>query len=217
MLYETEDYYEVARRRLETRLNDYRFLHSICVADTAVSMAECYHADKAQARIAGLLHDWDKNLSDEELLERMEQFEIEPLNRQEDMANLLHARTGAVAVSQEFPELPSAVIQAISRHTSAATDMSDLDMIIYVADMIEPLRSLGNLTVLRALVGRVPLQTLFFKAYEATMMHLISRNRFIHPDSIDVWNTYVALERESNHYAHDKPNMPQPLAMKETM
>jgi predicted HD superfamily hydrolase involved in NAD metabolism len=203
-MYRSEEYYERARERLEQRLTDYRFLHSVCVADTAASMAEQYGSDVGKARIAGLLHDWDKNLSDEELLARMDEFEIAPLTRQEDMANLLHARTGAVAVSREFPELPADVVQAIARHTSAAPDMSDLDMIIYVADMIEPLRSLGNLTVLRALVGRVPLQTLFFKSYATTMANLIARERFIHPDSIEVWNAYVALEREANPQNHGR-------------
>jgi len=187
--------YDQARILLEGRLNEFRLLHSISVADTAANMAQLYGLDVEQARLAGLLHDWDKNLSDEELLERAQQFYIQLSDHHEDMAALLHAQTGAVAVSREFPELPPSVIQAIARHTSAASDMSDLDMIIYISDMIEPLRSQGNLKPLRALAGNVPLEDLFLKCYEATMRHLINRHRLVHPDSLLVWNTYVSRER----------------------
>jgi predicted HD superfamily hydrolase involved in NAD metabolism len=176
-------------------LTEYRLLHSIGVAETAASMAEQYGMDVEQARIAGLLHDWDKNLSDEQLFERAREFDIELVASLEDMAALLHAQTGAAAVKREFPELDAAVIQAIARHTSAAPDMTNLDMIIYVADMIEPLRSRGNLTPLRTIVGKVPLETLFLKSFGITMAHLISRHRFIHPVALEVWNTYIARER----------------------
>jgi predicted HD superfamily hydrolase involved in NAD metabolism len=158
-------------------------------------MAEQYGMDTEPARLAGLLHDWDKNLTDEQLFERVREFGIELEPRMEDMAVLLHALTGAVAVKREFPELDDGIIQAIARHTSAAPDMSDLDMVIYVADMIEPLRSQGNLAPLRALVGKVPLETLFLKSFERSMEHLIRRHRFIHPASLEVWNEYIARER----------------------
>jgi predicted HD superfamily hydrolase involved in NAD metabolism len=179
-------------------LTEYRLLHSIGVAETAASMAAQYGTDVGQARIAGLLHDWDKNLSDEQLFERAREFGIEQVASLEDMAALLHAQTGAAAVKREFPELDAGIIQAIARHTSAAPDMTDLDMIIYIADMIEPLRSQGNLTPLRTIVGKVPLETLFLKSFEMTMAHLIHRHRFIHPAALEVWNTYIARERNRN-------------------
>ncbi|MDR2196619.1 MAG: bis(5'-nucleosyl)-tetraphosphatase (symmetrical) YqeK [Coriobacteriales bacterium] len=187
-----------AREQLEARLSAYRFLHSLSVADTAQAMAISYGVHPQKAWLAGLLHDWDKDLTDEELLARVKEFDIPLVARLEDMAMLLHAQTGAVAVARAFPELGGDIIQAIARHTSAAPDMSDLDMVIYVADMIEPLRSQGNLTSLRASVGKVSLETLFLRSFEMTMDHLIRRHRFIHPDSLEVWNTYIARERAGN-------------------
>lgn len=187
--------YEQARHMLETRLNEYRLLHSLSVAETATSMARQYATDVDKAQIAGLLHDWDKNLSDEQLFERARGFGIEMVEGIEDMAVLLHAQTGAIAVKREFPRLDDDIIQAIARHTSAAPDMTELDMIIYVADMIEPLRSQGNLTPLRVIVGKVPLEALFLKSFEMTLEHLLRRHRAIHPDSLEVWNTYVSRER----------------------
>jgi predicted HD superfamily hydrolase involved in NAD metabolism len=160
-------------------------------------MAHAYGVDTDEARAAGLLHDWDKCFSDEELIARAKKFGIKLMKHHEDTAPLLHAQTGAAAVAAQYPELPKSVIQAIERHTSAAPDMQPLDMIIYIADMIEPLRTQGNLEPLRKLAGNAPLEALFVKCYEVTMQHLISRHRFIHPDSIKVWNAYVSKERST--------------------
>ncbi|MDR2108911.1 MAG: HDIG domain-containing protein, partial [Coriobacteriales bacterium] len=76
---------KLVRERLEQRLSEYRLLHSISVAETAVAMARRYDVDVDQAQIAGLLHDWDKNLSDEELLERATKWGIQLTAHQEDM------------------------------------------------------------------------------------------------------------------------------------
>ncbi len=193
-----EDIYKRARPMLESRLSEYRLLHSISVSNTAAMMAKRYNIDVGKARLAGLLHDWDKNYNDEQLFKRVVDFGIEVGWRIEDMGSILHALTGAEAVKREFPELSSDIIQAIARHTTGAVNMSELDIIIYVADMIEPLRSQGNLTPLRVAVGKIPLDELFLKSFEVSMRHLIKRHRFIHPESLEVWNAYVAKERSKN-------------------
>jgi predicted HD superfamily hydrolase involved in NAD metabolism len=183
--------YERALPLLKERLDECRLAHSLAVAETAAALAECYGVDAAQARVAGLLHDWDKGLSDEQLVGRAEHFGVDP-DSHGGLFALLHAQTGAAAVKESFPELGDEVIQAISRHTTAAPDMTPLDMVIYVADLIEPLRSKGELEPLRALVGQVPLEELFLKSLEMGMLHLVRAHRFIHPASLEVWNTYVS-------------------------
>jgi predicted HD superfamily hydrolase involved in NAD metabolism len=199
------DIYPAAREELLLRLTEYRFLHSLSVEETAVSMAMAYGVDPDEARIAGLLHDWDKNYRDDELIERARSFNIPLGDYGEDMAALLHAQTGAEALKRRFPELSPAVIQAVARHTSAAPDMTGLDMVIYIADMIEPLRTQGNLKTLRSLVGKMTLEELFLRAYETTMRHLVSRHRFIHPDSLEVWNAYVRRERIASEQPRKEP------------
>jgi predicted HD superfamily hydrolase involved in NAD metabolism len=195
--YLSDEFYEEMRKTLEGRLSEFRLLHSISVSEMAVRIAEAYGRDPAEARIAGLLHDWDKNLSDDELFARVDDFDIVLPEDSEDMGVLLHALTGAEALRREYPDMPASIIQAVSRHTSGATDMSDLDIIVYVADMIEPLRTKGDLKAIRRAVKRVSLEELFATAFALTMEHLISRRRFIHPDSIAVWNRYVVTSRDA--------------------
>ncbi|MCL1890966.1 MAG: bis(5'-nucleosyl)-tetraphosphatase (symmetrical) YqeK [Coriobacteriia bacterium] len=200
-------FYAKARKELEKRLTNYRFIHSVSVADTAAAMAKVYGVDVEEARIAGLLHDWDKNHSDKELTERARKFGVTISAFEDDMVALLHAQTGACALAEEFSELSPKVIQAVARHTSAAADMTDLDMVVYIADMIEPLRTRGNLATLRELVGKISLEELFVKSYEITMKHLVTRHRFIHPDSLDVWNAYIQRERLNNEQAGSKQSI----------
>lgn len=187
--------YDDARKKLEKRLTQYRLLHSISVSEIAALMASVYGVNTEYAQVAGLVHDWDKNYSDKELVKRAKKYGIELPRDQRNLAFLLHAHTGACAVAEEYPELPPEIIQAIHRHTSAAIDMSNLDMVIYIADMIEPMRSAPSLQPLRSLAGNVPLEELFIKCYQATLEHLIRRRRYIHPDSMEVWNAYAAKER----------------------
>ena len=55
--------YKEYKNILKKRLNEKRYIHSLCVADEAVRLAEMYGADKEKAYLAGLLHDITKNTS----------------------------------------------------------------------------------------------------------------------------------------------------------
>jgi len=191
-----EAFYDEARKMLAERLTEFRFLHSVSVSDTAAEMARAYGVNVAEARLAGLVHDWDKNFTDEELFSRVRAYGIVLPEHSEDMGPLLHPLTGAETLRRTFPGMPETILQAVSRHTSGAIDMTDLDIIVYVSDMIEPLRTKGKLKAIRQEVGKVSLEELFAHAYYLTIEHLVSRRRFIHPDSIEVWNRYVAEARD---------------------
>lgn len=57
---------------LDVRMKDKRkrYVHSLGVAETALHLAEVYGVDRFDAAAAGLIHDWDKVLSDDELVAR---------------------------------------------------------------------------------------------------------------------------------------------------
>jgi len=184
--------YDDARKKLEGRLTQYRLLHSISTSEIAALMADVYGVNRDYALVAGLLHDWDKAYTNAELLERAQHFGIVLPDDPKKLASLIHAHTGARAVAEEYPDLPPEIIQAIERHTSAAIDMSPLDMIIYTSDMIEPLRTAPNLPHLRSLAGNIPLNDLFRACYRESLERLIRRKRYLHPNSAEIWNTYIA-------------------------
>ncbi|MCR5845793.1 MAG: bis(5'-nucleosyl)-tetraphosphatase (symmetrical) YqeK [bacterium] len=185
-----------AAEQLKARLNLPRFEHSISVCRMARSMARIYGIDVVEATFAGLLHDWDKCFKGAELLEHARSLGIVLTAEDEKAEETLHAITAAKSLASIFPNLSESVLQAISKHTTAAVEMSELDMLIFCADMLEPKREYGGLNPLRKMIGSVPLEELFSNCYRKTVKHLVERRRFIHPMAASVWNAWVAQERD---------------------
>lgn len=182
----------VAIVELESRLKPSRFAHCISVCRTAREMASIYGVDLGYATLAGLLHDWDKCYCGEELFEYAASLGIE-LTEEDKLAEAtLHAVTARKSLALRFPELPQEVLDAVGKHTSGAVEMSELDLLIFIADMLEPTREYKGLKSLRKGIGVQPLPDLFSDCYRKTIKHLVKGSRFIHPYSIDVWNAWVA-------------------------
>lgn len=194
----SDEFFEARTRDLEKRLHRRRFEHAKGVSKTAASLAEAYGTDVCKARLAGLLHDWDKEFGDDEARERARALgvEVDPYVVQ-TMPRLLHGPTAAAALRCSWPELPDDVIQSIARHTAAAIGMSDLDMIVYIADAIEPQRDFEGLGDLRAAAGRVSLEELFMMTFNHILLTLVERRRRLHPATVEVWNHYVARSRSA--------------------
>ena len=83
----------------------------------------------------------------------------------------------------------------MDRHTVAASDMSDLDMVLYIADALEPNRVYDDADRLRAKFGAVSLEELFFSVYEYWIMNMMGRQMQLHPNTVEVWNHYAARAR----------------------
>ena len=187
---------------VDARLSGKRLAHVHSVSDYAAQMARAYGVNEYDARVAGLLHDWDKLLVDEEFPARMEELGITPPPQVELMWPVLHSFTGAKAVEREFPELEPQIISAIWNHTLGSTTMTELDMVVFIADMIEPLRKADKRPLLKQMrkdMGKVPLEELYFTSYQETMNSLVVRKRFIHPSALDIWNDLVAKRARSEH------------------
>ena len=166
--------------------------HSRRVGDTAMALAVLYHVDPEMARLAGTLHDWDRERSADELLQTATTTAMPLSDAEKARPRLLHARTGAVAVQRALPGLPVEVADAVARHTVGSVDMTPLDMVVYLADMIEPQRDYPGVVQLREAVGAVSLEELFALGYQQSVMHLVSARKPIHPETVAVWNRFVA-------------------------
>lgn len=191
----SKDFFNARKAELAERVSPKRFQHSLGVSDACAQLAKEYGLDVKKARLAGLLHDWDKGYDDEQARARVYELgmedELSPYVV-ENMPGTLHGITAARALGREFPEIPGDVLQAISRHTTAALDMSPLDMALYIADAIEPNRQFGRIDELRSHVGKLTLQELYFETYEYWVFLLFERRKPLHPDTITIWNAYTS-------------------------
>jgi predicted HD superfamily hydrolase involved in NAD metabolism len=186
--------YTEVHDKLATRLGDRSMAHCEAVAETAASLGAAYGVDPDTARLAGLLHDWAREMTEDELLSAADTHELETTAVDMAVPYLLHAKAGAMEVRATFPDLPHEVGQAIELHTLGSPDMADLDKVVYIADMIEPARSFSGVDKLREAVGSISLDELFARSYARSIIHLIKKRRRIHPETVQVWNNLVAEE-----------------------
>lgn len=183
------------RSAVEGRLSGHRLEHVLGVASTARSLAERYGADPFEAEAAGLLHDWDKRLTPDELWEKVAAYGVDLHGFQPGDATLvplLHGWTAAASLPELFPELPEEVFRAVERHTVGSLGMSGLDMVVFVADMLEPTRSGGGVERLRALVGEVGLDGLFSACVRRSIAYVLETGRAVYPGAVEVWNAWCA-------------------------
>lgn len=194
----SQAFYDARQDELMKRLKPRRFTHALGVSRMAERLAGLYGVDTRKARLAGLLHDWDKNYDDEGIRRRVEELGLTiDAYVLEEMPQLLHGPTAAAALARDYPTMPRDVVQAIARHTTSATDMTDLDMIVYVSDALEPGRDYEGLDDLRALAGTVPLEELYVETFRHILLDLIERRRRVYPQTLDIWNHYIARVRSA--------------------
>lgn len=167
-----------------------RLEHSLSVAATAEHLAALYDVDPFLSKAAGLLHDWDKVVPRDELIERARRLGIDLGVPLESVEPLLHGMVAARELPMRYPHLPHDVWHAIACHTSAAEDMGPLDMVLFVADGIEPLRrSSPGIEKTRSLVGHVSLEDLFWNAFVGGIVYVLEGGRYLYPRTIDIYNT----------------------------
>ena len=138
------------RQEVEKRVSPKRMAHILGCERMAAKMAEQYGIDDYTVRAAAILHDCTKALSEKEQLTLCEKWNIMFDYGEGDFAQLIHADTGAEAARREF-RMPDDIVDAIRTHTTGDANMTDLQKVLYVADMCEESRTWPGVEDLRNL------------------------------------------------------------------
>ncbi len=175
-----------------------RYRHSLAVATTAEQMALAYGVDPLQARTAGILHDWDKVLDTEGQIELAKSLGIDLGVDLALVQPLLHGMTAARHLPTRYPELSQAIWQAIDRHTTGHAQMSPLDMVVFVADGIEPnRRDVEAIHETRSMVdSHKPLSEVYWTSFYHGVSYVIETERYLYPGTLDIYNE-LALKRRA--------------------
>lgn len=194
----SDEFFNARKAELALRVAPKRLKHIEGVALTASLLAERYHLDVKAARLAGLLHDWDKGYDDEGIRARVLELgldnDLDPWVVQY-MPQILHGPTAAVALRRDFPEIPDIVIDAIGKHTTASLEMTDLDKVIYIADAIEPSRKFDAIDSLREGIDELTLDELYLRIYKFWIISLIEHDTVLYPGTIEIWNNLASRAR----------------------
>ncbi len=119
-------------------LSPRRRVHTMNVEKAAWMLCKNHYPslDKRVVAAAAYLHDCTKERSVEEQFALCAQYGIELDETEQANPKLLHAKTGA-AVAKAMFSLPQYAVDAISYHTTARADMTDIEKVLYLADFIE--------------------------------------------------------------------------------
>ena len=171
---------KLLQKEMKEALNEDRFEHTLGVMYTAESLAMRYGVDMTKAAVAGLLHDCAKCIPNAQKLKLCKKNNIEMTEMEEKNPSLLHAKLGAYLAKEKYGVDDPEILSAITWHTTGKPDMSMLDIIIYMADYIEPNRDKApNLKQIRKLCFE-NIEEALYQVLEGTLEYLGNR-----PDMID--------------------------------
>lgn len=174
---------DIYREKLKTLLNEKRFNHSIGVMNTAIELAKKYGADVDRARLAGLLHDCAKNLSDKKLIELAIKYNIELDEVLRNSPFLLHGPVGGYLLKDYFDINDEEIKHAVMIHSTGDKDMTTLDKIIFLADYIEPSRDFDGVIDLR-IAAKDDLDKAVIMALNGTIKYVISNNLLLYKKTV---------------------------------
>lgn len=175
---------------LKNKLPEKRYNHSLGVYNTAIRLAKIYDVCIDKAGVAGILHDYAKYLSENEVRHYITEFQIEIDQVIDNQIDLAHGLIGAELVKRELEIEDIDILNAIKYHTVGRKNMTDIEKIIYLADYIEPNRKFPGIEEIR--------QTALHNLDRATLMalnnsinHVISKGLLLHSNSIFARNSLI--------------------------
>ena len=174
--------------KLNTMLKPKRLEHSINVAKCAIKLSEIYGYDKEKAYLAGLVHDCAKYFTKEQIDSYLEKYNIELDPLEVDNIALSHSIIGSFAIQDVFNIQDMDIINAVRYHTTGRENMSTLEKIIFMADMIEEGRNFPGVDELRKLSFNGQLDKALITSLNNTIKFVIENNQLIHPRSVSARN-----------------------------
>jgi len=180
-------------KTLKGMLPERRLKHSLNVSKCAVKLSEIYECDKEKAEIAGLVHDCAKYFTDEQIEDSIKRFNVELDPLEVNNIALSHSVIGSYVVVDIFNIKDKEIINAIKYHTTGKENMSLLEKIIYMADLIEEDRNFPRVEELRELTYSGKLEEALLLSFNNTIKFVIDNNQLIHPRTIKARN-YILEE-----------------------
>lgn len=188
--------FEKYENLIKSRLSEYRYIHSMNVSKSAVSLAEKYSADPEKARLAGILHDVMK---EEELSVQYDYIRKngEKLTAARLLNNsVIHQMSGAAYCRLELGIDDKDVLGAIRYHTTGRRDMILLEQVVYTADFISADRNYPDVEKMRELADE-SLDEAMLYSLKYTINKLVGAELIVEPDTLECYN-FILEKKLSN-------------------
>lgn len=191
----TKETMEQMNDYVQARLSPKRYQHTKGVVKMALKLAQKHDVNSDKVFIAALFHDVAKELSlDEQKLQceeldiRLDEFELEH-------RDLAHGKIGAALLERDWNIHDQEILNSIAYHTVGRENMTDMEKIVYIADMIElgrkPYPAMEKIRRLAV----VDLDKAMYEALSSSKSYVTNiLNKKVHPKTdllIDEYRKYV--------------------------
>lgn len=180
--------------KLQSVMSAKRFTHVLGVEQAAIELARLNGYDQVKAGLAGLLHDYAKESSDQEFLDLIDKYQLDP-DLKNWNNNVWHGVVGRYKIQEELGLTDPEILRAIEIHTIGATEMTTLDKIVYVADYIEHNRDFPLVAKAREIAQQNLDQAVAYETIN-TVAFLAQKAQPIYPKTIETYNSFVKYMKE---------------------
>lgn len=126
--------------QVASSMSERRYVHSRGVRETAIELALIHRLPLQKAAVAAILHDCAKCMELNRLQMIAKRSKLVLQAKAMDSNALLHGPVGAVVATLQYHIHDEDILNAIRYHTTGRRGMSELEMLIFIADAIEPNR-----------------------------------------------------------------------------
>ncbi len=181
-------------RVVRARLSERRFSHTLNVAQEAERLAQRWGADAECAYLAGLVHDFAKEIPKDEAIEKLREFGETEFDYSA-CPSLIHGPLASQIVMREFGIEDISVLDAVRYHTTGRRNMTLLEKIIYLADFIEPSRKFDGVEEVRRLAYEDIDKAMLMEA-DLVIGFVLERGQFLHEETVQMRNELLMKTKE---------------------
>ena len=182
---------------LKERLSEYRYIHSVNVARRAFELAKIYDENCEKAYLAGLLHDITKEDDYETQEKYIAIYGMTLTSLEKSSKSVYHQISGAGYIKGVLGIDDEQVLSAVRYHTTGHSDMTTLEMIVFLADLTSEERSYNDVDTVRSLSEKSLLDAMQY-SLSFVISDLAKKYRPIYPDTLYCYNWVIEKIKKEN-------------------
>lgn len=179
---------EEIREKVKKLLTKNRFAHTINVQKISINLAKKFNCDVKKVSLAALLHDVAKCFSYKKSLRIINTHKDQFDKLELEIPKIWHAKISSIYATEKFSIKDNTILKAIRMHTTGGKNMSLIDKIIYIADILDINKNIKGVERVKKALKK-SIDSGFKEAIRLKLFYLIKKDLKIHPDSFKAWNS----------------------------
>ncbi len=193
---------EYALQNMKLRLKPERYQHTLRVAAEAMKIGQRFGIDPEKCRLAGLLHDCGKDVTEHQL--HWLAPELVDLGRPEKGGNpaIVHGPAGAVIANKKYGIIDTEILEAIRCHVTGAPDMGPVAQAVFIADYTEPGRVGASFNRIRQALRQAEqcpegLYGTVVTACDESIKFVLSKGQVLHTAVLETRNSFLIKKEDA--------------------